>query len=304
MEIIWKRWNNHGWRGWKIYKKVKENISGKIAIKVHTANIIPRPWVENLIKKELSTATIVETNVYYKGDRYTTEGHREALKINGWTFAPVDIMDEFGTIDLPVKGGKWFDHMTMGKSIIDYDSMVVLTHFKGHFSGGFGGSNKNIGIGNADGRIGKGMIHTSQGQSKQFDIKKEELLERITESSKATIDHFGNKITFINVMRNMSIDCDCAGIKASPVVTPNVGILASRDILALDQACVDLVFAMGEEHNKDLVERMTSRHGFRQLSYMKELGMGNDKYKLIDVDNEDKEISQTDAVIHIKPFKY
>ncbi len=288
----------------KIYKKVKENISGKIAIKVHTANIIPRPWVENLIKKELSTATIVETNVYYKGDRYTTEGHREALKINGWTFAPVDIMDEFGTIDLPVKGGKWFDHMTMGKSIIDYDSMVVLTHFKGHFSGGFGGSNKNIGIGNADGRIGKGMIHTSQGQSKQFDIKKEELLERITESSKATIDHFGNKITFINVMRNMSIDCDCAGIKASPVVTPNVGILASRDILALDQACVDLVFAMGEEHNKDLVERMTSRHGFRQLSYMKELGMGNDKYKLIDVDNEDKEISQTDAVIHIKPFKY
>ena len=293
----------------KIYKKVKENISGKIAIKVHTGekngpNIIPRPWVENLIKKELSTATIVETNVYYKGDRYTTEGHREALKINGWTFAPVDIMDEFGTIDLPVKGGKWFDHMTMGKSIIDYDSMVVLTHFKGHFSGGFGGSNKNIGIGNADGRIGKGMIHTSQGQSKQFDIKKEELMERITESSKATIDHFGNKITFINVMRNMSIDCDCAGIKASPVVIPNVGILASRDILALDQACVDLVFAMGEEHNKDLVERMTSRHGFRQLSYMKELGMGNDKYKLIDVDNEDKEISQTDAVKHIKPLKY
>ena len=293
----------------KIYKKVKENISGKIAIKVHTGekngpNIIPRPWVENLIKKELSTATIVETNVYYKGDRYTTEGHREALKINGWTFAPVDIMDEFDTIDLPVKGGKWFDHMTMGKSIIDYDSMVVLTHFKGHFSGGFGGSNKNIGIGNADGRIGKGMIHTSQGQSKQFDIKKEELMERITESSKATIDHFGNKITFINVMRNMSIDCDCAGIKASPVVTPNVGILASRDILALDQACVDLVFAMGEEHNKDLVERMTSRHGFRQLSYMKELGMGNDKYKLIDVDNEDNEISQTDAVKHIKPFKY
>ena len=293
----------------KIYKKVKENISGKIAIKVHTGekngpNIIPRPWVENLIKKELSTATIVETNVYYKGDRYTTEGHREALKINGWTFAPVDIMDEFGTIDLPVKGGKWFDHMTMGKSIIDYDSMVVLTHFKGHFSGGFGGSNKNIGIGNADGRIGKGMIHTSQGQSKQFDIKKEEFMERITESSKATIDHFGNKITFINVMRNMSIDCDCAGIKASPVVTPNVGILASRDILALDQACVDLVFAMGEEHNKDLVERMTSRHGFRQLSYMKELGMGNDKYKLIDVDNEDKEISQTDVVKHIKPFKY
>ena len=293
----------------KIYKRVKENIDGKIAIKLHTGepegpNIIPRPWVENLIKKELPTSTIVETNAYYKGKRYTTEDHRETLKINGWTFAPVDIMDEHGTVDLPVKGGKWFDHMSMGKSITNYDSLVVLTHFKGHFSGGFGGSNKNIGIGCADGRIGKAMIHTAKDNANQFSIKKEELMERISESSKATVDHFGNKITFINVMRNMSIDCDCAGTKASPVVTPDVGILVSRDILALDQACVDLVFAMGEKNNKDLVGRMTSRHGFRQLTYMKELGMGNDKYKLIDIDNNDKEISQNDAVKHIKPFKH
>ena len=128
-------------------------------------NIIPRPWVENLIKKEFPDATILETNSYYKGSRYTTEDHRETLKINGWTFAPVDIMDEHGTIDLPVKGGKWFDHMTMGKTLTNYDSLVVLTHFKGHVSGGFGGSNKNIGIGCADGRIGKAMIHTTPGQS-------------------------------------------------------------------------------------------------------------------------------------------
>ena len=292
----------------KIYNKVKENIDGKIAVKVHTGekngpNIIPRPWVENLIKKEFPNATIVETNAYYKGSRYTTEQHRETLKINGWTFAPVDILDEHGTVDLPVKGGKWFDHMTMGKSITDYDSLVVLTHFKGHVQGGFGGSNKNIGIGIADGRIGKAMIHTTPGQSNQWDIGTEEIMERISESSKATIDHFGKKITFVNVMRNMSVDCDCAGTAATPVVTPNVGILASRDICALDSACVDLVFAMGEEHNKALVERMTSRHGFRQLTYMKELGMGNDKYKLIDIDNGDKEISQNDAVKHIKPFK-
>ena len=291
----------------KIYNKVKENIDGKIAVKVHTGekngpNIIPRPWVENLIKKEFPNATIVETNAYYKGSRYTTEQHRETLKINGWTFAPVDILDEHGTVDLPVKGGKWFDHMTMGKSITDYDSLVVLTHFKGHVQGGFGGSNKNIGIGIADGRIGKAMIHTTPGQSNQWDIGTEEIMERISESSKATIDHFGKKITFVNVMRNMSVDCDCAGTAATPVVTPNVGILASRDICALDSACVDLVFAMGEEHNKALVERMTSRHGFRQLTYMKELGMGNDKYKLIDIDNGDKEISQTDAVKHIVPF--
>ena len=292
----------------KIYNKVKENIDGKIAVKVHTGekngpNIIPRTWVENLIKKEFPNAIIVETNAYYKGSRYTTEQHRETLKINGWTFAPVDILDEHGTVDLPVKGGKWFDHMTMGKSITDYDSLVVLTHFKGHVQGGFGGSNKNIGIGIADGRIGKAMIHTTPGQSNQWDIGTEEIMKRISESSKATIDHFGKKITFVNVMRNMSVDCDCAGTAATPVVTPNVGILASRDICALDSACVDLVFAMGEEHNKALVERMTSRHGFRQLTYMKELGMGNDKYKLIDIDNGDKEISQTDAVKHIVPFK-
>ena len=292
----------------KIYNKVKENIDGKIAIKLHTGekngpNIIPRPWVENLIKKEFPNATIVETNSYYKRDRYTTEDHRETLKVNGWTFAPVDIMDEHGTVDLPVKGGKWFDHMTMGKTITNYDSLVVLTHFKGHVAGGFGGSNKNIGIGCADGRIGKAMIHTTPGQNNQWDIGKEELMERISESTKAILDHFGKKITFVNVMRNMSVDCDCEGISATPVFTPNIGILASRDIVALDQACVDLVFAMGEKYNKELVERMTSRHGFRQISYMKELGMGNDRYKLIDIDHEDQVLSQSDAVKHIKPFE-
>ena len=292
----------------KTYEKVKENIDGKIGVKLHTGekkgpNILPRDWVENLIKKEMPNATIVETNSYYDGPRYTTEGHREVLKINGWTFCPVDIMDEHGTVDLPVKGGKWFDHMSMGKSITNYDSLVVLTHFKGHVEGGFGGSNKNIGIGCADGRIGKAMIHTTPGQENQWDILNEELMERISESSKAVVDHFGSKIAYINVMRNMSVDCDCAGTTAAPVVTPNVGILSSRDICALDQACVDLVFAMGEKYNKDLVERMTSRHGFRQITYMKELGMGNDKYKLIDIDNGDKEISQNDAVKHIQPFK-
>ena len=290
------------------YNKVKENIDGKIAIKVHTGekngpNIIPRPWVEHLIKKQFPNATIVETNAYYEGSRYTTEAHKETLKINGWTFAPVDIMDEHGTVDLPVKGGKWFDHMTMGKTVKDYDSLVVLTHFKGHMMGGFGGSNKNIGIGMADGRIGKAMIHTTPGQKNQWDINAEELMERISESSKATVDHFGKKITFVNVMRNMSVDCDCAGTGAAPVVTPNVVILASRDICALDSACVDLIFAMGEEHNKAFVERMTSRHGYRQLTYMNEIGMGNVKYKLIDVDNGDKEIAQSEAVKHVTPFK-
>ena len=291
----------------KIYDRVKENIDGKIALKVHTGepkgpNIIPRPWVKHLLETKLPNATIVETNAYYAGDRYTTEKHRKTLKVNGWTFSKVDIMDEFGTVDFPVKNGKWFDHMTMGKSLKDYDSFVALTHFKGHVQGGFGGSNKNLGIGNADGRIGKGMIHTTPGQPNQWDIAKEEFMERITESTKATVDHFGNKITFINVMRNMSVSCDCEGVNAQPVVTPNVGILASRDICALDNACVDLVFTMSDKDGHDLQERIKSRHGLRQLTYMKELGMGNDKYKLIDIDNGDKEITQAEAIKHIVPF--
>ena len=291
----------------KIYDKVKENIDGKIALKVHTGepkgpNIIPRPWVKNLLEKKLPNATIVETNAYYAGDRYTTEKHRKTLEINGWTFSKVDIMDEFGTTDLPVKNGKWFDHMTVGKSLTNYDSFVTLTHFKGHVQGGFGGSNKNIGIGNADGRIGKAMIHTTPNQPNQWDIVKEEFMERITESTKATVDHFGKKITFINVMRNMSVSCDCEGVNAQPVVTPNVGILASRDICALDNACVDLVFTMSQKDGHDLQERIKSRHGLRQLTYMKEIGMGNDKYKLIDIDNGDKEITREEAIKHIVPF--
>ena len=292
----------------KIYNRVNGNIGGKIAVKLHTGeqhgpNIIPRPWVKELFDKELDNAKIVETNTYYDGDRYTTEQHLETLKVNGWTFADVDIMDADGTVMLPVNNGKWFTEMSMGKTITDYDSMLVLTHFKGHTQSGFGGSNKNIGIGCADGRIGKAMIHTTPNQDNQWDIAKEEFMERMTESTKATVDYFGKHITFINVMRNMSVSCDCEGVHAMPVVTPNVGIIASTDILSADQACVDLVYAMKEDEHKDLVERIETRHGLRQLSYMKELGMGNDKYILIDIDNEDEVIKPADAVQDLKPFQ-
>lgn len=292
----------------RIFECVSAPLSGKIAVKLHTGephgpNIIPRPWVEDLIKTDLPDASIVETNTYYEGGRYTTEQHRETLKTNGWTFCPVDIMDEDGTAALPVKGGKWFDEMVMGKNILNYDSLLVLTHFKGHTMGGFGGSNKNIGIGCADGRIGKKMIHTVEGSNDMWSIAEEEFMERMTESAKATVDHFKDHITFVNVMRNMSVSCDCEGVDAAPVVTPNVGIVASTDILAVDQACVDLVYAMKADERHDLVERIETRHGLRQLSYMKELGMGNDRYKLIDIDNGDREISLKDAVKDVVPFK-
>ena len=290
----------------RMYERIKENLTGKVAVKLHTGeqhgpNIIPRPWVKELLEKEIPGAHIVETNTYYDGDRYTTEKHRKTLEVNGWTFAPVDIMDEKGTTMLPVKGGKWFTEMSVGSHQSNYDSMLVLTHFKGHVQGGFGGSNKNIGIGCADGRIGKAMIHTYPGQG-QWSIAKEEFMERITESSKATVDYFGKHIAFINVMRNMSVSCDCEGVNAMPVVTPNVGILASLDILAIDQASVDMVYAMKEEDHHDLVERMESRHGLRQLTYMKEMGMGNDRYVLIDTDHGDVRIDAKEAVKGVKPF--
>ncbi|MCD7829910.1 MAG: DUF362 domain-containing protein [Clostridiales bacterium] len=291
-----------------IFDRVGSHLSGKVAVKLHTGekngpNIIPRPWVKQLMAERLPGASIVETNTYYEGDRYTTEQHRETLQVNGWTFCPVDILDEEGTTMLPVKGGKWFTEMSVGGHLVNYDSLLVLTHFKGHTMGGFGGSGKNIGIGCADGRIGKGMIHTSPGSAEMWDVSKEEFMERMTESAKSVADYFGKNIVYINVLRNMSVSCDCEGCEALPVVTPNVGIVASTDILAVDQASVDMVYAMKDHQHKDLVERMESRHGLRQLTYMKELGMGNDRYQLIDIDHEDRRISAADAVRDVVPFQ-
>jgi uncharacterized Fe-S center protein len=189
--------------------------------------------------------------------------------------------------------------------------MLTLTHFKGHMMGGFGGSNKNLGIGCASGKEGKKWIHAQTSDNgatwgAQWSVANEELMEKITESTKATIDHYGDRIVYINVLRNMSVSCDCEGTSAQPVVTPNVGILVSTDICAIDSASVDLVVAMtdaGLVHNHDLVERMTSRHGFRQLSYMHELGMGNWRYSLLDLDNDETEVSLEDAVSHVVPFE-
>lgn len=231
----------------KIYETIAGNMTGRVGIKLHTdephgPNIIPRPWVKQLMEAKLPNAKIVETNTYYGGARYTTEEHRKTLAVNGWDFAPVDILDEEGTTMLPVKGGQW-------------------------------------------------------------GIDKEEFMERLTESSKATADHFGSHIAYINVLRNMSVSCDCEGTGAQPVVTPNIGILASTDILAADRASVDLVYALPEKDRHALVERMKSHHGLRQLSYMKELGMGCDRYVLLDLDHGSQPLTLADAVKDVKPFE-
>lgn len=290
----------------KIFDRVSEVLTGKVAVKLHTGeaegpNIIPRPWVKELMASRLPDAEIVETNTYYEGSRYTTEAHRATLETNGWTFCPVNITDEHGVATLPVEGGKWFDEMHIGEGLLEYDSFVALTHFKGHTVGGFGGSNKNIGIGCADGRIGKKEIHTPEGTDDQWGIVEEEFMERMTESTKSVIDHFKGRICFINTMRNMSVSCDCEGPLAEPVVTPDIGIIASLDILAADNACMDLIYNLPDEGGRHMIERVETRHGLRQLSYMKELGMGNDLYTLIDIDNDDAEITAAEAVRDVKP---
>ncbi len=265
---------------------------GKVAIKLHTGephgpNILPRDMVK-AFQAHVPESNIVETNALYEGGRDNTEKHRATIALNGWDFCPVDIMDEEGTVMLPVRGGKHFKEISMGGHIVNYDSMIVLTHFKGHAMGGFGGSMKNIAIGCADGKIGKAMVHGVYGQPLPEDWglwpAKETLMENMAESAKATIDYFGKHIVFINVMRRMSVDCDCAGVAAAEPTIPDIGILASTDLLAIDQASIDLVYAQPEKYRHDLVERIESRHGLHQLTAMRELKMGNPNYELISID--------------------
>ena len=282
----------------KLYRKINGEIFGKVAIKLHTGepqgpNILPRDMIK-AFQAQVPNSAIVETNTLYVGKRYTTEDHRETLRTNGWDFCDVDIMDaDEGYVNFPVKNGFHLKEVAMGAHLANYDSVVVLTHFKGHAMGGFGGSLKNIAIGMASGHKGKLQVHGYDGEKfgmppvnvDWFDgvtfPLKEHFMERMADSGKATCDYFGKRIVFLNVMRRMSVDCDCAGTSAAEPTCADVGILASTDILAIDQACCDLVWTAND--TADLRERIESRHGLRQLSAMAELKMGNPQYELIEV---------------------
>lgn len=263
----------------KMYKLINSDIYGKVALKIHTGeqggkNFLPRSFVK-AVQEQIPGSVIVETNTAYGGGRSTTARHRETIMANGWDFCPVDIMDEHGAVMLPVRGGKHFTEMSVGKSLVDYDSMVVLTHFKGHSMGGY----KNIAIGCADGEVGKIMQH-----GRGFSVRNAAFMENMAEAGKAVTDFFGKHIVYINVMRRMSVDCDCAGPDAEEPTIGDIGMVASTDLLAIDQACVDMVYDKPGGDNKDLIERIESREGLRQLSYMKELKMGNPNYELISID--------------------
>ena len=275
----------------KLYDIINESIYGKVAIKLHTGephgpNILPRDMVK-AFQAHVPESTIVETNTLYPGGRYTTAEHRKTLAINGWDFCPVDIMDEEGDVSLPVRKGRHLSEVAMGGHIVNYDSMIVLTHFKGHAMGGFGGSLKNIAIGCASGQVGKKQVHgVAEHMPAGFGSwpKEDYFMELLADSGKATCDYFGKHIVFLNVLRRMSVDCDCAGTSAAEPTIGDIGILASTDILAVDQASIDLVYARPEQERHDLAERIESRHGLHQLDAMRQLKMGNDKYELISLD--------------------
>ena len=267
----------------KLYQKINSEISGKVAIKLHTGephgpNILPRDMVQKF-QAQIPNSTIIEANVAYGGARSNTASHRKTLETNGWTFCDVDIIDADGDENFPVNGGFHLKEVAMGSHLSNYDSLVVLTHFKGHAMGGFGGSLKNIAIGCASGAVGKRQVHGLQDYGSW--VTGELLMELMADSGKAICDHFGKKIIFLNVMRRMSVDCDCAGTSAKEPTMADIGILASTDILAIDQASVDLVYKAPD--SKDLRERIESRSGLRQLSAMKELKMGNSEYDLIEI---------------------
>ena len=284
----------------KIYSKINAGIQGRTAIKFHSGepkgpNLLPVEYLKAL-QKNIPNSALVECNVLYAGPRRRTASHRKTLKTNGFDFCPVDIMDAEGDAILPVKGlkaflDKWHNtdpdkrpytpghHLTelaVGGHLLDYNSLVVYTHFKGHAMGGFGGSLKNISIGCASGDVGKMQIHGKGWPTGKL------FLERMVEGGKAIVDHFQGRMACINVLKNISVDCDCDKNGAPPTCR-DIGILGSTDVLAIDKASVSLIYALPAKERRDIVERIESREGLRQLEYMKTLGVGLDDYELIEI---------------------
>ena len=269
-----------------LYQKINSNIVGKVGIKVHTGepkgpNILPRDMVQTF-QAQIPNSAIIEANVAYGGARSTTERHRKTLATNGWTFCPVDIIDEDGDIDFPVSKGFHLSKVAMGAHLNNYDSLIVLTHFKGHGMGGFGGSLKNIAIGCASGKVGKRQVHGLEDYGEW--VTGELLMELMADSGKAICDHFGKQIVFINVLQRLSVDCDCVGAGAAAPELPDLGILASTDILAVDKASVDMIYNFPDERKNSLINRIESRGGLRQLSAMEQHQMGTSNYELISID--------------------
>ena len=274
----------------KIYEALGINLEGKVAVKLHSGE----EGNQNYLKPEFAKAivekvngTVVECNTAYEGARNTTDKHRKLIEKHGWTkYFDVDIMDAEGPDKvLEIPNGKVIKKDYVGKNIDNYDSMLVLSHFKGHQMGGYGGALKQLSIGVASGH-GKSYIHCvgkeDASEEDMFKTEQNKFLEAMADSASVVAKYFENRIAYINVMCNLSVDCDCCAVAEDPCMK-DIGILASLDPIAIDQACIDLVYNSKDPGRDHFVERVESKNGIHTIEAAAELGFGTREYELINI---------------------
>ena len=269
-----------------LYEMLGAELPGKVAIKLHSGekgnqNFLGPDFWRPVIDRV--GGTVVECNTAYKGERDTTEKHLALMSYHGWDkYFPVEILDGVEEdLVLSIPGGKVIKENYVGRGIEKYDSMLVLSHFKGHPMGGFGGAIKQLSIGVAS-SYGKAYIHGAGNTENFWKTERNLFLESMADAADSVIKYFEGRLAYINVMKNMSVDCDCCAVAEDPCIA-DIGILASLDPIAIDQACVDLVYASSDPGRPHLIERIESRNGIHTVEAAAELGFGSREYELIEV---------------------
>lgn len=277
----------------ELYKTVGRELTGNIAVKLHSGEAGNQNFLKPEFYKPVIEAvggTVVECNTAYAGARNTTAKHTDLMEKHGWSkYFDVDIMDGEGPdAEFIVKGGNILEKNYVGKNLVNYDSMLVLSHFKGHPMGGYGGALKQISIGCAS-SAGKAYIHSAgvtSDTAKVWDnaAPQDKFLESMADAAKSVIDYFGENVAYINVMKNLSVDCDCCEVAEDPCMN-DIGIAASLDPVAVDQACLDFVYgAKDDKGQKHFIERVESRHGVHTIESAEKIGCGSREYELICID--------------------
>ncbi|MDY3072373.1 MAG: DUF362 domain-containing protein [Eubacteriales bacterium] len=267
-----------------LYRALGRPLSGKVAVKVHSGEVGNQNFLHPDFWKPMIDevhGTVVECNTAYEGRRDTTEKHLDTMEKHGWNAFPVDILDAEGELALPVRGGFHLTENYVGAHMTNYDSLLVLSHFKGHPMGGFGGALKNISIGLASAH-GKAVIHGAGDAAKLWSAEQKSFLESMADADESILRYWGERIAFVNVMANMSVDCDCCAVAEDSKIA-DIGVLSSLDPVALDAACVDLVYASDDPGKADLIERIESRKGLVTLEAAEALGLGSRQYTLVEI---------------------
>ena len=273
----------------KLYKKLDIDLEGNVAIKLHSGEKGNQNFLKPEFFKEIIDyvgGVVVECNTAYEGERNTTKKHVKLMEEHGWSkYFKVDILDSKGPdLVLNVDKGKVINKNYVGKNIEKYDSMLVLSHFKGHPMGGYGGAIKQLSIGLAS-SYGKAYIHGCGDVNSFWNSDHDSFLEAMADAASSIVKYFDNRIVYINVMKNMSVDCDCCH-KAEDPCMKDIGILISKDPIAIDQACIDLVYSSNDQGKDHLIKRIESRNGVHTIEASSELGFGSREYELIDITNE------------------